>query len=117
MKTFASRSLALAIVAGMLGACQPGGTGQGAANGAGLPGKSVADRTLAVDASAMVLLLDSGRSPDCDSRRVANTRFVSGTASDWQEVWTVEACGATSDYRLTFTSSPRGGTDISVSAA
>jgi hypothetical protein len=108
--------MALVIVAVMLAACQPSATGQGSTNGAGLPGTSLADRTLAADASFMVLLLDSGRFPDCDSRRVADTRYVSGDSSDWQEVWTVEGCGASNDYSLKFTSSPRGGTDIAISA-
>ena len=33
----------------------------------------------------------------------------------WVEVWTVDACGATHTYEVTFTPSPGGGTDYSVS--
>ena len=118
------RPFAVAALAALLCGCQPsGGAAPTATDGihfarAGRQ-PTIADETLARDVAAYVLMLDSGKVPDCDARRIVETTFLPGgdPATGWQEAWQVGGCGTARVYLIEFTPSPRGGTDFAISGA
>ncbi len=110
-------------LAALLGACQPIGSAatsstDGIHNARAGWQPTIADETLARDVAAYVLMLDSGKMPECDSRRIVETAFLPGgdPATGWQELWQVGGCGTARGYLIGFTPSPRGGTDFAISA-
>ncbi len=81
----------------------------------GLPGESIADERLQLDALAYVILFES--IGDCQGSNVVNTILVDSDASDgeWSERWIVDRCGTEGSYLITFTVDPAGGYFIGVS--
>lgn len=116
------KPLAAAALAALLCACQPSGSATPSATDGIHTARAgrqptIADETLARDVAAYVLLLDSGKVPDCDARRVVETAFLPGgdPATGWQELWEVGGCGTARGYLIRFTPLPRGGTDFAIS--
>jgi hypothetical protein len=81
-----------------------------------IPGESNTDRTLRRDTYRMVAICERARNGSTYPR-VLNTKIVeppNAKTGVWKEVWTVSRLGQPMEYLITFTPSPRGGTDIGV---
>jgi hypothetical protein len=84
---------------------------------ASVPGGTGASPTLQRDTLQMILLLDSAADKNCHQRRIANTEIIKMPTAENKTVverWTLDRCGKPIPYRVTFTPSPRGGTDFGV---
>jgi hypothetical protein len=79
-----------------------------------LPGKSTADPKLQNDTVLMVMALDGAAGKDCKQRRIVNREIISADASGATENWIVDRCGSLVRYRVSFTPSPKGGTNLNV---
>jgi hypothetical protein len=81
-----------------------------------VPGNTVASPVLQRDTLSIINAVDGAVDMTCDKRTVVNTETIKmPTRPDdtIHERWTVDRCGKTITYRVTFTPSARGGTDIS----
>jgi len=92
----------------------------GQAQGAKLPGGSLADAVLQKDVLATVWTLDGVWDNTCTQRKVVDTAVTdSGQRpgiDPWKERWTVDRCGTRVGYVVEFTPSPNGGTVFQVKA-
>jgi hypothetical protein len=83
-----------------------------------LPGNTMADQVLQRDAAQFVMLLESAEQSRCAQRKIINTEVKEPPADagkdTWVERWTVDRCGSLVYYKVTFTPSPGGGTDVAV---
>lgn len=79
-------------------------------------GETAASPILKRDTTQMVILVDSITDQECSSRKIVNTEIIQMYSSGKSgiERWTVDRCGKLINYRITFTPSPRGGTDFTV---
>lgn len=81
-----------------------------------LAGTSGADQRLQSDALQYITMLES--LDPCGRSRVVNTEIAEPPnvpgGDPWTEKWTVDRCGESVYYRVRFTPSPRGGTEVSV---
>jgi hypothetical protein len=82
-----------------------------------VPGSTVASPLLQRDTLRIILVMDGAEDQTCAKRTVVNTESVrkpTRPEDSGEERWTVDRCGRTVPYRVTFTPSARGGTDIGV---
>ena len=79
-----------------------------------MPGQTTADPALQSDVSGMLLKVDAARSRDCQQRKIADTQNVELTPDHHTERWVVDRCGTPVNYLVTYTKSPRGGTDYKI---
>lgn len=85
--------------------------------GASVPsGTTGVSASLQRDAAQTVMLMDMLADQECSSRKVVNTEIIEigPGGKSGVERWTVNRCGKLVNYRVTFTPSPRGGTDFAV---
>lgn len=83
-----------------------------------VPGGTGASPILQRDTLQMIMILDSVHDKECKQRKIANTGIVQMPTAENRtavERWIVDRCGKQIPYRVTFTPSPRGGTDFRVS--
>jgi hypothetical protein len=80
----------------------------------GLPGPTSASPRLEKDTLSMIMILDSGHDASCKQRTVEKREIISAHATGAQEQWTLNRCGTLVLYRVTYTPSPKGGTNLSV---
>ncbi len=95
-----------------------------------LPGTSNAEGSavLARDVLNTIDMIDRGKDPACDSRKLTETRIVedikdgvfspSGVliSGKWLEVWTIDRCGSPISYSVEFTADGAGGTYFGISS-
>ncbi len=83
-----------------------------------LPGNTMADQVLQRDAAQFVMLLESAEQSRCAQRKIVNTEVKELPADagkdPWVERWTVDRCGSLVYYKVRFTPSSGGGTDVAV---
>jgi hypothetical protein len=81
-----------------------------------LPGQTLADPALQRDSIVGVQASAVAANPKGCTRSVVTDTKVTTPMSGglWQERWSLDQCGAKADVDVTFTNSPRGGTDWSV---
>ena len=82
-----------------------------------VPGNTVASPLLQRDTLTIINAMDGAEDKACAKRTVVNTESIKTPArpdDTGEERWTVDRCGKSIPYRVTFTPSARGGTDISV---
>ena len=81
-----------------------------------LPGQTLADPALQRDSLVGVKASAIPANPkDCNRSIVTDTKVTTPMSGGlWQERWSLDQCGARADVDVTFTNSPRGGTDWSV---
>lgn len=83
-----------------------------------LPGNTKADPVLQRDAAQFVMLLESEEQSRCAQRKIINTEVKEHPAvpgkDPWIERWTIDRCGSLVYYKVIFTPSASGGTDVSV---
>jgi hypothetical protein len=86
-----------------------------------LPGTTVADPSLQVDASNIVTTAAMTRSKtNCEEAGISDTEVTKAPpegGGPWQERWTVITCEVPQEIDVNFTPSADGGTDISVVAS
>jgi hypothetical protein len=83
-----------------------------------VPGATGAARALQRDVLRLLVLIDTAADPACARHRVTNTEWLE-TNRDTRtavERWTLDRCGKSVGYRVTFTSAPQGGTNFSIRA-
>ena len=81
-----------------------------------VPGNTVASPLLQRDTLRIIILMDGAEDKTCPKRSVINTESIKKPIrpdDTGEERWTVDRCGKTIPYLVTFTPSARGGTDIS----
>jgi hypothetical protein len=84
----------------------------------GLPGRTLANLYLQVDAGKAVIDTDLTREKTCRAREIVDSTVVTPPAaagSRWVERWTVAACGVLRAYDVTFTPKPDGEIAFAVS--
>ena len=88
----------------------------GASAFARVPDETGASKVLQRDVSRFIVILDTAADTACKHRKIVNTQVIEvhPTGKSGVERWTVNRCGKLVHYRVTFTSSPRGGTDFGV---
>jgi hypothetical protein len=82
-----------------------------------VPGNTVASPLLQRDTLRIIIAIDGAEDAACARRTVVNTESIKVPArpeDTGEERWTVDRCGKTIPYLVTFTPSARGGTDIGV---
>ena len=82
-----------------------------------VPGNTVASPTLQRDTLQTILALDAAEDQGCNQRKLVKTDIIKGPAVGDKMVverWTLDRCGKMVPYTVTFTPSPRGGTDFRV---
>lgn len=86
------------------------------ATGCATTGGTAASPILKRDTTQTVMLLDSISDKECSSRKLVKTEIIEmySSGKPGVERWTVDRCGKLINYRITFTPSPRGGTDFTV---
>jgi hypothetical protein len=79
-------------------------------------GGTSASPVLQRDVTQLVMVADMAMDRECTQRKVVNAEIVEASpdGKSGVERWTVERCGKLVSYRITFSPSPRGGTDFSV---
>ncbi|MCH8348102.1 MAG: hypothetical protein IH901_06385 [Proteobacteria bacterium] len=84
-----------------------------------LPGQSGADKKLQRAAFETVMIIDYSKDTTCEQRKIVNTEIIDYPKNPgkdpWTERWTVDRCGKLVFYKVEFTPSPGGGTDIHTS--
>jgi len=84
-----------------------------------LPGQSIADAQLQRDTMGNVAILEYVADNTCKQRKVVDTEVIDYPANSnkdsWTERWTLDRCGNTVKYKVTFTPDPKGGTSFNVS--
>ena len=84
----------------------------------GVPGRTLANLYLQVDAGKAVIDADLVKEKTCRAREILDSAVVtppSGPGSRWVERWSVIACGTTRTHDVTFTPKPDGEIAFSVS--
>lgn len=82
-----------------------------------IPGNTRASPAVQRDVLQMILVLDGASGVNCDRHTVVKTEVVkTATADDYTAIerWTIDRCGTTVPYRVTFRPGPDGKTDFSV---
>lgn len=82
-----------------------------------VPGNTVASPLLQRDTLRLIIMMDGAEDNTCPKRTVVNTETIkTPTRPDdtGEERWTVDRCGKTIPYLVTFTPSAQGGTDVGV---
>ena len=81
-----------------------------------LPGQTLADPALQRDSLTGVKASAIPANPkDCNRSVVTDTKVTTPMSGGlWAERWSLDQCGVKADVDVTFTTSPRGGTDWSV---
>lgn len=77
-----------------------------------LPGNTTASPQLEKDTLFMVMGMDRVEDGGCSQRKVINREIIEATPERGTENWVIDRCGKLVRYKITFTPSPRGGTDI-----
>lgn len=81
-----------------------------------VPGETRASPMLKADVSSMIMMIEQASDKGCKQHAIVDTKLISrkedGTGA---ERWTVDRCGKLVNYLVTFSPSPRGGTDFGVS--
>lgn len=77
-----------------------------------LPGNTTASPQLEKDTLFMVMGMDRAEDGGCGQRKVVNREIIETTPERGRENWTIDRCGKLVRYKISFTPSPRGGTDI-----
>ena len=79
------------------------------------PGGTIADATLQGDVMRYIALFEGARGGMCSQWKLANTEVTEGNPpGNWVERWTVDRCGQSIRYRVTYMPSPQGGTTLGV---
>lgn len=77
-----------------------------------LPGNTMASPQLEKDTLFMVMGMDRAEDGGCGQRKVVNREIIEITPERGTENWIIDRCGKLVRYKIIFTPSPRGGTDI-----
>lgn len=80
-----------------------------------VPGNTIASPQLQQDTLTIVLALDGAEDAQCARRTVVsaeNIKRPSRQGDSGEEIWTLDRCGKSMRYRVTFTPSAGGGVDI-----
>ncbi|MGC2520341.1 MAG: hypothetical protein WA373_14690 [Burkholderiales bacterium] len=82
-----------------------------------VPGNTGSSPLLQRDTLTVINAIDGAYDTTCAKRTIVNTEIVKGSTSadvTVQERWTMDRCGKTIPYLVTFTPGTQGGTDIGV---
>lgn len=75
-----------------------------------LPGKTTADPRLEQDTLFVIMGMDSAEDQGCKQRALANREIVKADSDRALEHWTINRCGTSVRYAITFSPRPGGGT-------
>jgi len=83
-----------------------------------VPGGTGAPPTLQRDVLRLLVMMDSAKDPECTNHRIIGTEWVDTNRETRTAVerWTLDRCGKSVRYRVTFMPAPQGGTNFSVQA-
>lgn len=83
------------------------------------PGNTTTSPTLRADVWYYVRIYEKASNPNCEPKlvktEVIDVQKTGGHVKSVKERWTVECSGKITNYIITLTPSPRGGTDFSIS--
>ncbi len=79
-------------------------------------GDTIADAQLQKDVMKMIKIFEQVYARDCNEQIIANSEVTEKMKADgkWTERWTIQRCGATSSYDISYVPSDKGGTDFRV---
>jgi hypothetical protein len=98
----------------MLVALLAGGCASAAGPPPSMPGTTTASPELQRDTAALLLGMDQVTDCTCNERKVVGREVAATGPTGVSEHWTVDRCGTTVRYTVTYSRSPSGGTLIGV---